>query len=398
MSTSLNQKPRVCYFRGSYLNPFETQYLEPLQDQYDLFVAHMRSHRYDVNSIPIPRRSVHCLDYLNGLIPRRINGHVIPNPLKYFGYDEVIFGVDRLLSGVDLVHMPEQTFYSSSQIARRKSALGFKIITVQDEINPYWYAYRSVVKVRTDFVRSQTDLFIARTKRANAALLCEGVPAEKIDVVGHGVDTNRFKPGEKNTELANRLGIDSDRFVILFVGNLLWTKGIFSIANSAKLLLMDSKFKKMNPLFVMVGQGDDRSKLEERIRLFGLEDQFLLTGNLPYHTLPDVHRLADIFVLPSISTRYILEQFGIVLIEAMATGTSVISTHCGAIDEVVSDSGLLVQPNDFYRLHEALARLILDETLRKELGQRGLARVRSHFSHEVISSKLRSAYQKVLDR
>jgi len=70
-------------------------------------------------------------------------------------------------------------------------------------------------------------------------------------------------------------------------------------------------------------------------------------------------------VLPGISTRYILEQFGIVLIEAMASGTPVISTHCGAIDEVVGDAGLLVQPNDYFCLYEQMKNVILDKSLLK---------------------------------
>jgi len=389
-------KPKVCYFRGSYLNPFETQYLEPLMDEYEMVVAHTKSHRYDVSGIKIPQKSVACLDYINGLIPRRVSGRLIPNPLKYFGYDEIVFGLDDLLSDVNIVHMPEQSFYSSYQIAQRKEKHRFKLISVQDEVNPFWYVRRSTITKRTKVVQSATDLFIARTERAKAALLCEGVPEEKISIVGHGVDTRKFIPGERNLDICKKLNIDKDRFIILFVGNLFWTKGVLAIANAAKLLLMNPLMKKKNPLFLMVGQGDERAELEQRIKLLGIEKNFLLTGNLPYDLLPDIHRLADIFILPSISTRYILEQFGIAIIESMSSGKPVISTHCGAIDEVVGDAGVLVQPNDYYRLHESLLRLIENEELRIELGRKARRRVEDNFSHAVISGKITRLYERVL--
>ena len=102
--------------------------------------------------------------------------------------------------------------------------------------------------------------------------------------------------------------------------------------------------------------------------------------------------------LPSISTRFILEQFGIVLIESMATGKPVISTYCGAIDEVVDDAGFLVQANDYFRLYHALLDLSKNESLRNELGERGLARVRDRFSRDLISSKIASVYQEVLEQ
>jgi glycosyltransferase involved in cell wall biosynthesis len=121
-------------------------------------------------------------------------------------------------------------------------------------------------------------------------------------------------------------------------------------------------------------------------------------GWQPYDQLPDIHRLADIFILPSISTRYILEQFGIALIESMATGKPIISTHCGAIDEVVGDAGILVQPNDYFRLYYALLKLCLNKDLRSDLGNRGFKRVHKRFNQHKIPSEIASAYKEVLEK
>ena len=65
------EKPNVCYFRGSFLNPFETQYIEKLTDDFEISTAYTKSHRFDVSSITLPKIEVGCLDYANNLLPRK---------------------------------------------------------------------------------------------------------------------------------------------------------------------------------------------------------------------------------------------------------------------------------------------------------------------------------------
>jgi hypothetical protein len=167
-------KPKVLYLRGSYLNPFEVQYLAGLMDKFNVVLAHPGYHRYDLSSIQLPRIEIPCLDYLNGWIPRRIAGCTIPNPLKYLGYEEVLFGLERFTAGFDLVSVPEQSFYFTWQIAKKKKKSGYKMITMQDEVNPFWYLNIRPIVERASFVRQETDLFIARSERAKYALICEG--------------------------------------------------------------------------------------------------------------------------------------------------------------------------------------------------------------------------------
>jgi glycosyltransferase involved in cell wall biosynthesis len=394
--TRAKPRPRVAYVRGSFLNPFEAQYLTPLQDQFNITAVKPRSHRYDVTHLGLPVQTLHCADYLNGLIPRNMRGLRVPNLLKFFGAEERLFGLEDFLPGFDLVHTAEQTFYCSYQIAMLKRLLGFKLITIQDEINPFWFEAHAHTMRRAALVRQETDLFIARTERAKMALVCEGADPERIQVIGHGVDLTRFSPASRSASLCKRLGIAPDQFVILFVGRLVWEKGIFSLADAARQLLNDPRFKALNPVFVLAGEGEERAALQRRLDLLGVAPFFRLIGNRPYDVLPDIHRLADIFVLPSISTRTVLEQFGIVLIEAMATGKPIVSTHCGAIDEVVGDAGVLVQPNDCHHLWQTLRDLALNAERRRELGAQALTRVTRLFAKEVISAKIAQAYGRTL--
>jgi glycosyltransferase involved in cell wall biosynthesis len=372
------------------------QYIEPLQNAFDITAVQPRSHRFDTSAIRLPVRTLPCADYLNGLIPRQVGGLHIPNLQKVIGMEETLLGLDGFLPGFDLIHAAEQSFYCTYQIASRKQRYGYKLITMQAELNPFWFEKHPNVMRHAAFVRGATDLFIARTERAKLALVCEGVEPERVRVIGHGVDTTRFHPAPRSTDLCRRLGIDPDRFIILLVGRMVWEKGIFTLANAARSLMTDERFNALKPLFVIAGNGEERGSLQRRLNLLGVADCFKLIGNHPYNVLPDIHRLADIFVLPSISTRSVLEQFGIVLIEAMASGKPIVTTHCGAIDEVVGDAGVLVQPNDFFRLSEALRDLALDELRRGDLGARALARVNQLFRKEDISAKIARAYRDTL--
>jgi glycosyltransferase involved in cell wall biosynthesis len=391
-------KPRVAYVRGSFLNPFEAQYLEPLLNRFDITAVYPRSHRFDVRSLQMPRVQLPCLDYINGLVPRHVGGFAVPNPQKRLGLDEYLFGLDRLLPGLDLVHVAEQTFYCTYQIARRKQRYGYKLICLQDEINPFWADGHGRAPERAAFVRKSADLFIARTARARSALICEGVEAERIRVISHGIDTRRFAPGPRSPELSQRFAIAPDNLVILLVGRLVWEKGLFSLADAAALLLHDEAFRKLKPVFVYAGEGPERAALQRRLRRLGVESSFRLIGSQPYSLLPEVHRLADIFVLPSIATRSVQEQFGIALIEAMASGTPILTTHCGAIDEVVGPAAVVVQANDYFRLAEGLRALAVDAGLRHRLGQQALERVHRLFAREVIGEQVADAYVTVLGR
>lgn len=389
-------RPRVAFLRGSYLNAFESQYLELLLDEYDVTAIHAGYRRFEVEAVGLPRRRVRCLDYLDGLVPREPFGLRLPNPLKRFGFEEVMIGLRAALADFDVVHTAEPSFFFSWQAAKLRGELGFGLVTTQCEVVPHWHQGRRGLARRAAFVRERTEVFHARSERARQALVTEGVSPERVRVVGHGVDLGRFRPGDRDAEVARRAGVENGAFVVLFVGRLVWTKGIFALADAAALLLRDPSFRALRPVFVLVGSGPERARLERRLELLGLADHFRLLGGRPYAEMPELHRLADLFVLPSIPSRTILEQFGIALVEAMATGTPVIGTHCGAIDEVVGEAGVLVQPNDALRLAEAIKALALDDDRSARLGRAGLDRARSRFSREEIARGLSAVYRAAL--
>ena len=115
---------------------------------------------------------------------------------------------------------------------------------------------------------------------------------------------------------------------------------------------------------------------------------------MDYSELVKVYQSADIFVNPVIWE----EPFGLVNIEAMATGLPVISSKVGGITEIVveGETGLLIPPNNIQALVEAIERLLDDEKLRVKMGKEGRRRVERFFTWETHVNKLISLYNKMV--
>jgi glycosyltransferase involved in cell wall biosynthesis len=98
------------------------------------------------------------------------------------------------------------------------------------------------------------------------------------------------------------------------------------------------------------------------------QKEVILTGYLSDEAVHALYCMAEVFVFPSLT-----EGFGVPPLEAMACGTPVITTDCGAVTEVVGAGALLISPTDGHELEKALVRVLDSETLRTELRAKGLA-------------------------
>ncbi|MFA6240844.1 MAG: glycosyltransferase family 4 protein, partial [Candidatus Hydrogenedentales bacterium] len=114
--------------------------------------------------------------------------------------------------------------------------------------------------------------------------------------------------------------------------------------------------------------------------------------------MPDMFRSADVFAFPSIASDEWQEQFGMSLIEAMACGIPTVTTLSGAIEEIAGDAAMLVQPNDFLALYQAIRRLALEPSLREDLGARARARAVELFDVRRHADALSDVYDDVMRR
>jgi glycosyltransferase involved in cell wall biosynthesis len=183
-----------------------------------------------------------------------------------------------------------------------------------------------------------------------------GVPADKITVVGNGVDTTRFLPVDR-AEARAALGLPLDAPVLISVGGLVERKGFHRVIE----LLPRLRERWPGLVYLIVGgasaEGNNRPQLEQQVAQLGLNDTVRFLGSLPPDALKQPLSAADVFVL---STRN--EGWANVFLEAMACGLPVVTTDVGGNREVVDrDSlGFVVPFGDAAALEAALDRALAE--------------------------------------
>ena len=212
----------------------------------------------------------------------------------------------------------------------------------------------------------------------------------KIRIVSMGIDTKLFKP--KNVR--KKFKKDKNNKIILFVGRLNEQKGIEYLIKAMPNVI--SKIK--NIKLLIIGEGDYRKYLEKITNGLKLNDFVKFLGSKPHNELADYYNLADVFVLPSVTTKIGTEGLGLVLIEAMACGTCVIGSSSGGIKDIIKDgiNGLIFQEKNSEELAYKIIKVIEDLKLKKKLSKNGLKYARQNYDWLVISKKFLKIYQQLL--
>ncbi len=210
----------------------------------------------------------------------------------------------------------------------------------------------------------------------------------KHDIAKYGVDMGRIET------IPN--GVDADEFhtgggggFLLFVGRLVPQKGIPYLLDAMPLVLKEHPGARL----VLAGRGSLHDSLKRKAARMGLGGSVIFSGYMEEEALKDAYGACDLFVLPST-----VEPFGIVVVEAMASGRPVVCTDSGGVREVVADgvNGFLVPPRDPRALADSICQLLSDADLRERMGREGRRIAREKFGWKAISLKTKRLYEEAL--
>ncbi|WP_347109129.1 glycosyltransferase [Paenarthrobacter sp. S56] len=310
-----------------------------------------------------------CADWAND-VPDVVHGHFWMSGLA-------AIQAARRAGTVDPVPVV-QTFHALGSVKRRHQGSADTSPAARAWLEPW--------------VGRTADWVIATCPDEVFELKALGINKSKVSIAPCGVDLTLFD-GTAEPEPKPR----SHR--ILSVGRLVPRKGV-DIIIQALPLLAQSGFDDVE-LLIVGGSGDaltleedpEAQRLRALTKELGVEDKVTMRGQVPRDAMPGILRSADAVVC---TPWY--EPFGIVPLEAMASGVPVVAAAVGGLRETVVDqkTGLQVPPRDPEAVADAVGRLLADPALRAEMGRAGMRRARSRYSWERIAADTEKAYRSVL--
>jgi glycosyltransferase involved in cell wall biosynthesis len=253
---------------------------------------------------------------------------------------------------------------------------------------------RALFRARNRWLRD-ADAFVAMSRAIGAEMVAAGVAGERVFVLPHGVDTDRFRPAgfAERAELRARLGLPAG-VLAAWTGRLLRGKGLETLLDA--LALAAREVPDLRLVLVGTGEGQSLSIEEELRRRAGESDlagRVVFAGRL--ERVEDALRAADLFVFPSV-----FEGLGISLVEAAACGLAAVASRTGGIPDVVEDgrSGLLVPPGDPAALAAGLRELGASADRRAQMGREARAVARERFDERDGVDRYRAVFRGVTPR
>ncbi len=221
----------------------------------------------------------------------------------------------------------------------------------------------------------------------------KNIEESKINIIPGGVDIYSFKPADENKEkghIRERLKLPQKAFVLFTIRRLVARMGLENLIIA---------FKKLKTIFgdmylVIGGDGFLKEKLNSEITEYKLEDEILLTGKIKNEELPLYYQASDLFILP---TEH-LEGFGLVSLEAMASGLCVLGTPVGGTVEILKELGneFLFEGNSPDDIANGIEEFIKKDYDIVELGRKCRDYVAKKYSWENIVSTINARYQEWL--
>ena len=328
-------------------------------------------------------------------VKERIDYATRLKPALQYGNAAYIPQIQNELDRFDLVHL-HYPFFGVANLVRKWKLRNPKkplVITYHmDTRAPSWKGlfFKYYSKFWMPRILGVADKLLVSSFDYLNASQARGLHPDKWIELPFGVDTEKFAPREKSEKLFLRHNLSSDLPTVLFVGGMdsaHYFKGIPVLLNALFML----KNNKMPAQAVFVGDGELRADFVLRAKAFGLGDLTHFVGQVENDDLPFYYNLADLFILPSVSQS---EAFGMVLLEAMASGVPVLASDLPGVRTVARDGGVVVPPNDSQALAEAIYGFFSDS---KSMSLSNSVRVvaEEKYSWPVIVKQLDEVYQQL---
>lgn len=331
--------------RASHANQYELQNYEPIIKQCNLKLI---TSLHPLTNTRVPTINLWSpTDLPSFPLRRQVMNRLI-------GGEQWLLGLAKIVKPSDILHTAETyTPYTHQAVQLRKNGSINRLICTCWETIPHNNEKFSRLKQWKKEAYRYVDVFHTPTQRAKQALITEGVNPNKIKVIPYGVNLQDYAP----SRLVYR---SKTKPVILTVARPVKEKGLEIYARVKRELQSIADFR--------------------------------WVSGLPYHSMPHIYRSADIFFLPSLKTDTWEEQYGMVLVEAMAAGLPIVTSNSGAIPEVLAGAALITNLSDPTGHINNLLTLIKEPKKYQLYATRSIRRSKL-FNINLVASQLASLYK-----
>lgn len=317
-------------------------------------------------------------------------------PITFYGTPIVMFPASIFSEKFDVIHANFPSPYLAGISAYVSALKGTgSVLTWHNDLPPVTSGAGLVVKLHDAVSPAYLNTFdriIATTKIYAKKSTTLRRYSEKVRIIHNGVDAERFHPNVSGDSIRSNHRLEG-RKVVLFVGALTrWHsyKGVDVLLPAFKIVsnrLPDARL-------LIVGGGEMIGAYENLVRDLDLQERVIFAGRVSDEILPHYYAACDCAVLPSKDSS---EGYGLVLLEAMATGKAVIGSMVGGITDVIDQgkNGLLVAPNNIEELSGAILNLLDDYQLRTRMGTSGRS-IAEERDWRKVAAQVESLYKEIL--
>lgn len=242
----------------------------------------------------------------------------------------------------------------------------FRSIDVTHELVPSALLVPAA-KILEDFVFNAVDFNIALTPHLKNYILSYGVPEKRVRLLPSGVDADLFSPGARNDALMARWGIEPEDPVVLFMGTIYRFSGLDRVITGYARVLA----RHPNAKLLIVGNGEDESRLKELAASTGLSKSVIFTGMQPYSSLPDFIRSSDVCINPFELNGITQNILPTKLFQYMTCEKPVLATSLPGTCTFLAGEEQGVVYSTLEEFDDRLADLLSNVQLRVALGKKG---------------------------
>lgn len=331
----------------------------------------------------------------------RYNSVNLTKKVKYPIAIPLSFRANKVVRGFnpDIIHI-HHPFVLSMPALMYAEKLGIpKILTIHTQYERYAYYVSPVPQVITNEAikmiissfASKVDV-ITTPSDSMKKLISHYKIKKEIVVIPNAIDLKVFQEidKEKCNKLREQLELTQEDVVVLYVGRLSIEKNIDKIVNSLA-LIKKKNMKKVKLL--LVGEGTAMNQLNDLVKSLGIQEDVKFVGAVNNEIVKSYYQISDLFAFTSTS-----ETFGMVIIEAMASGLPVLAVKAPGAVDIITDGfdGVLVK-DDVSEFAARLEMLIKNEDVRKRLAK-GAVYTSHRYSIDNISDQMLNLYQRLVDK